>query len=351
MATINSLTDGVTAVGSDEFVINRAGTDYKLNHTAVVAGVTALVTAEEAARIAADLTLTNTKLDIAGGSMTGSLSLNAAPTASLHAATKLYVDTADALKLDLAGGTMTGYLNLVGAPTANLHAAPKQYVDSVASGRWGVATGIYCNTNPNYPASKPGDTYVVASAGRIGGPSGLVVQQNDLIYCAFTSVGGTQAAVGSQFIILQTNLVQASDTEQGYVRIATTAERTAGTDNTVAMTALGVREVVKDLVPNYDKTVTASTGINVNATLLSHVYLCTGTGSGAVNVQLPQISSYSNPNITLVIKDAGINGATNNITINRSSSDTIDGTTSTVISTNGGVVTLINDGGTAWYTI
>ncbi|MEK9770707.1 MAG: hypothetical protein VW683_17490, partial [Betaproteobacteria bacterium] len=36
-------------------------------------------------------------------------------------------------KLALAGGTMTGALTLSGAPTSNLHAATKAYVDSVSS--------------------------------------------------------------------------------------------------------------------------------------------------------------------------------------------------------------------------
>jgi len=36
-------------------------------------------------------------------------------------------------KLNLAGGTMTGALTLSGAPTSNLHAATKSYVDTVAS--------------------------------------------------------------------------------------------------------------------------------------------------------------------------------------------------------------------------
>ena len=36
-------------------------------------------------------------------------------------------------KLALAGGTMTGALTLSGAPTASLHAATKAYVDSVSS--------------------------------------------------------------------------------------------------------------------------------------------------------------------------------------------------------------------------
>ena len=45
-------------------------------------------------------------------------------------------DTQAALddKLDLAGGTMTGALTLSGAPSSSLHAATKQYVDNTASG-------------------------------------------------------------------------------------------------------------------------------------------------------------------------------------------------------------------------
>ena len=48
------------------------------------------------------------------------------PTAAQDAATKAYADT----MVPLAGGTMTGLLTLSGAPTANLHAATKAYVDS-----------------------------------------------------------------------------------------------------------------------------------------------------------------------------------------------------------------------------
>lgn len=68
-----------------------------------------------------------------GDTMTGALTLSGAPTSSLHAATKAYVDTADALKLNLSGGTLTGALTLSGAPTANLHAATKLYVDTAAA--------------------------------------------------------------------------------------------------------------------------------------------------------------------------------------------------------------------------
>ena len=50
------------------------------------------------------------------------------------------VTTALAGKLPLAGGTMTGTLVLDGAPTSNLHAATKAYVDSAVTGGTGTLT-------------------------------------------------------------------------------------------------------------------------------------------------------------------------------------------------------------------
>lgn len=65
-----------------------------------------------------------------GGTMTGNLILNAAPTSDLQAATKKYVDDNSGRgALMLTGGTMTGPLTLSGAPTTGLMAATKQYVD------------------------------------------------------------------------------------------------------------------------------------------------------------------------------------------------------------------------------
>jgi microcystin-dependent protein len=81
------------------------------------------------------------------------------PTATTDAANKAYVDARDALraskshthtqsqvlglttalatKVPLAGGTMTGYLSLHHDPTSNLHAATKHYVDA-----HGIPTGV-----------------------------------------------------------------------------------------------------------------------------------------------------------------------------------------------------------------
>ena len=137
-------------------------------------------------------------LSKAGGTMTGSLILSGAPTADLEAATKKYVDDADALKqatitgaattivaanlstskalvsdvsgkvaastvtatelgyvsgvtssiqtqidaqVAVAGDTMTGALVLFGAPTADLEAATKKYVDDADALKQATITG------------------------------------------------------------------------------------------------------------------------------------------------------------------------------------------------------------------
>ena len=116
------------------------------------------VTARNAA--AAAQATADAALPKAGGTMTGKITLDGAPTANLHAATKKYVDdnaggttdqtarnsAATALAaataagitataaLPRSGGTMTGKITLDGAPTANLHAATKAYVDANAGG-------------------------------------------------------------------------------------------------------------------------------------------------------------------------------------------------------------------------
>jgi hypothetical protein len=96
-----------------------------------------------------------------GGTMTGALTLSGAPTASLHAATKAYVDavsSALANYLLKSGGTMTGYLTLNGAPTASLHAATKAYVDGLAmpsskgvgAYAWRLYHGVTMTVNGTY---------------------------------------------------------------------------------------------------------------------------------------------------------------------------------------------------------
>jgi len=72
-------------------------------------------------------------LALAGGAMTGDLTLSGDPVNNLHAAPKQYVDNVANTKVALTGGTLTGALTLSSDPTSNLHAASKQYVDNQMS--------------------------------------------------------------------------------------------------------------------------------------------------------------------------------------------------------------------------
>jgi hypothetical protein len=79
-----------------------------------------------------------TFLKLAGGALTGALTLSGAPTVDLHAATKAYAD----LMIPLAGGTPTGLLNygsdLSGSYT-DRSLVDKAYVQSVALGSVSVS--------------------------------------------------------------------------------------------------------------------------------------------------------------------------------------------------------------------
>ena len=60
---------------------------------------------------------------------------------------------------------------------------------------------IDCSTNPNYPAATLDMYWKVSVAGMIGGAAGTTVKIGDEIICITTNAGGTEAAVGTDFMI------------------------------------------------------------------------------------------------------------------------------------------------------
>ena len=117
-------------------IIKSSNDDYDIEWGTVSgSGGGADVTARNAA--AAAQATADAALPKAGGTMTGKIVLDGAPTANLHPATKAYADSISRVALAAlprGGGTMTGKITLDGAPTANLHAATKAYVDANAGG-------------------------------------------------------------------------------------------------------------------------------------------------------------------------------------------------------------------------
>jgi len=66
---------------------------------------------------------------------------------------------------------------------------------------------IDASTTPNYPAANKGDAYKISVAGKIGGAAGINVEVGDLIVStADGQASGTQAAVGANWTIIQSNL-------------------------------------------------------------------------------------------------------------------------------------------------
>jgi hypothetical protein len=87
--------------------------------------------------------------------------------------------------------------------------AVKAYADGLldANNAYQYKGVIDCSTNPNYPAANAGWTYKVSVAGKIGGASGVNVEVGDSITCLVDgSAAGTQATVGANWIIVQTNI-------------------------------------------------------------------------------------------------------------------------------------------------
>lgn len=87
--------------------------------------------------------------------------------------------------------------------------AVKAYADGLldANNAYQYKGLIDCSTSPNYPAASAGWTYKVSVAGKIGGASGVNVEVGDTLTCIVDgTAAGTQASVGANWMIVQTNI-------------------------------------------------------------------------------------------------------------------------------------------------
>ncbi len=66
-----------------------------------------------------------------------------------------------------------------------------------------------CSANPNYAAASKGDAYYVTVAGKIGGASGKTVEIGDMYVAKADNAGGTEAAVGTSWFVLEHSLTGA----------------------------------------------------------------------------------------------------------------------------------------------
>lgn len=90
---------------------------------------------------------------------------------------------------------------------------------------------IDCSGSPNYPAATENYYWTVSVAGLIGGGAGTAVEVGDVITCIVTNLGGTEAAVGADFVITQKNMVP-----------CTVATLRTGTNNTDFVSAKTLKD-------------------------------------------------------------------------------------------------------------
>ena len=102
-----------------------------------------------------------------------------------------------------------------------------------------------CSANPNYPAADAGWTYRVSVAGKIGGGSGTDVEVGDTLICAVdASSAGTQAAVGANWGIVQTNINWSTAETSLNSRISTEVVDRAAADTSLT-TRVSTEEVTR----------------------------------------------------------------------------------------------------------
>lgn len=80
------------------------------------------------------------------------------------------------------------------------------YVDAAITGLLDLKGDQDCSANPLYPSASKGDAYYVTVAGKIGGASGKSVDIGDVYVAKADNAGGTEAAVGSSWFVLEHNL-------------------------------------------------------------------------------------------------------------------------------------------------
>lgn len=129
------------------------------------------------------------------------------------------------------------------AADSNLQTQISNLETTVASGMK-APLDINASTNPNYPASTVGSTYIITGAGKIGGALGPDVTVGDMIVAKAQSPGGTHALEGSKFFIVQSNVHDATESVSGYVRFATDAQTVVGTVKDLAVHPSGVTAAI-----------------------------------------------------------------------------------------------------------
>lgn len=154
------------------------------------------------------------------------------------------------------------------AARTNLSVYSIAQVDALVTGLLDFKGDQDCSANPNYPVGLKGDSYYVSVAGKIGGAAGKAVDIGDVFVCKADNAGGTEAAVGASWFVLEHNLsgaLLASDEATALQIIAGTAGKVVVADK---LHDAHLPQILTDAAPT---TLDFSLGFNAEWTLTDAV--------------------------------------------------------------------------------
>lgn len=216
-------------------------------------------------------------------------------------------DTATGLRfaiLNGAGGTRWNASGSTGLMTQN-HSADGAYLNGMTNS----SNGASAITGWAFTNDTGSQSFIYKTSSGTAIPEALLISNED----GNTYVGGVKTAIGST----STPIVTDANFEGGHSVKVTNANAA---------------------------TYTVDSGAGTDDYIIQSNY----TATGAQTITLPAVAT--NSGRVLIIKDADGNAGANNITIDGNASETIDGATTYVISTNYGSVKIYCDGN-EWFTI
>ena len=257
-----------------------------------------------------------------------------------HAATKSYVDkmSLHTVKVD---GTIKMEAPLSYSRSFNLkdkNLVTKEYADGLLD----FTLKKVANLNgSSYPKAKAGDVFIAKNAYENFATDGPAIEEGDLIICITNSEGGTYGAAGSQFAILNTNVVSSTETTKGIIKIANDKEVLDFSSDNSALTPKKYKNSLLDS-SLYNRTVVDASSYNVLEKNKGIIAVDNRRSSSTIT--LPSITGLKNPKLFKVtIKDEFGQADLRNITI-KSLGSTIDSKTEIILSNKYQAVTIYNDG-------
>ena len=200
-------------------------------------------------------------------------------------------------KLALAGGTMTGALTLSGAPTANLHAATKQYVDGEIST---VSSSVSTNTSN-----------ISTNTSNI---SGLQTELDATQAGAGLGANGAYTANGSANYISSVATLQAADNALD-AQIKTNADAIASNDSDISTLQSNVSSNDSDIA-------TLQTNVSSNDSDISSLQSDVSTAQSDITTLQSNVSSNDSDIATLQSNVSSNDSDISTLQSNVSSNDT-----------------------------